>query len=232
MLSRYTETCIRLLPCGAGSWAPQPLSPRCHLLAPPPLSKRDPTFLAPFAPYNPQRCPSPSSQSRGGSGLGGEHGGWGEWGKAEAIALPGRKKAVKLRASPHQRPAAPASPIRAIGGRGFGERGGQEGARRAPESSLEDEGGWLVAGGRSEDPGQPRSRRPGRGGLGVGSARGRNPGPGCRRLRGSADARRKLHESCPLRLLRSPTCPGPRPLLPRRAGLGRETHPRRARLPG
>lgn len=76
-----------------------------------------------------------------------------------------------------------------------------------------------------------RSRRPGRGGLGAfGAAAVRAPGR--RRLRGSVDARRKLHESCPLLLLRSPPRAGPRPLLPRRAGLGRGTHPRRARLPG
>lgn len=75
-----------------------------------------------------------------------------------------------------------------------------------------------------------RSRRPGRGGLGaIGAAAVRAPGR--RRLRGSVDARRKLHESCPLLLLRSPPRAGPRPL-PRRAGLGRGTHPRRARLPG
>jgi hypothetical protein len=76
-----------------------------------------------------------------------------------------------------------------------------------------------------------RSRRPGRGGLGW-NRRGRNPGPGCLWFRSSADTRRKLHESCPLRLLRSPPGAGPRPLLPRRAGLGRGTHPRLARLPG
>lgn len=73
----------------------------------------------------------------------------------------------------------------------------------------------------------------GRGGVGwagLGAAAIRAPGR--RRLRGSADARRKLHESCPLLLLRSPPRAGPRPLLPRRAGLGRGTHPRRAWPPG
>lgn len=109
-------------------------------------------------------------------------------------------------------------------------KGCQEGAPRAPETSLEDEGGSLAVGGRSEDPGQPQPS------VGAGWAgwdpRGCNPGPGCRRLRASADARSKLLESCPLRLLRSPPRPGPRPLLPRKAGLGRGTHPRRARLPG
>lgn len=76
-----------------------------------------------------------------------------------------------------------------------------------------------------------RSRRPGRGGLGaIGAAAIRAPGR--RRLRGSANARRKLHESCPLLLLRSPPRAGPRPLLPRRAGLRRGTHPRRAWPPG
>lgn len=121
-------------------------------------------------------------------GLGGGEAGGG-------TRLPGRKKAVKPRASPHQRPAAPASPIRAIGGRGSSERSREESAPRAPESSPEDEG----------DPCRPAgarriqvslSRRPGRGGLGgIGAAAIRAPGR--RRLRGSADARRKLHESCP-----------------------------------
>lgn len=122
-------------------------------------------------------------------------GGWGWGGRGGGTRSPGRKKAVKPRASPHQRPAAPASPIRAIGGRGSSERSREESAPRAPESSPEDEG----------DPcrpaGAPRiqvslSRRPGRGGLGeIGAAAIRAPGR--RRLRGSADARRKLHESCP-----------------------------------
>lgn len=143
--------------------------------------------------------------------------------------LPGRKKAVKPKASPHQRPAAPASPIRAIGVRGSGERSREESAPRSPESSPEDEG----------DPCRPAgsrriqvslSRRPGRGGLG-GIRAAAIRAPGRRRLRGSADARRKLHESCPLLLLCSPPRAGPRPLLPRKAGLGRGTHPRRARLP-
>lgn len=93
-----------------------------------------------------------------------------------ATRLPGRKNAVKPRASPHQRPAAPASPIRAIGGRGSGESGREESAPRAPETSPEDEGRSLPAGGRSEDPGQPQPSA-GAGWAGC-DRRGRNPGSG------------------------------------------------------
>lgn len=152
MLSCYIETCIRLLPCRAGCWASQPLSPRCHLLPPPPYPSVTQLFWLHSLPttrslaHHPAPSPGEVLVWVGGR----------LWREAEALALPGRKKAVKPRASPHQRPAAPASPIRAIGGRGSSERGCQEGAPRAPETSLEDEGGSLAVDGRSEDPGQPQ----------------------------------------------------------------------------
>lgn len=89
----------------------------------------------------------------------------GLWREAEAIALPGRKKAVKPRASPHQRPAAPASPIRAIGG----QRSGERAARRALLALQKP--AWKTRADRWRSVGArriqvSRSRRSGRGGLG------------------------------------------------------------------
>lgn len=120
-------------------------------------------------------------------------GGWWWWGGIGrgGTRLPGRKNAVKPRASPHQRPAAPAHPIRAIGGRRSGERRRGESAPRAQETSPEDEGRSLPAGGRSADPGQPQPSA-GEGWAGLGSAR---PQSGPRAAAGS-EARQMPAASC------------------------------------
>lgn len=138
-----------------------------------------------------------------------------------------RSSRERVPTSVQRRPQAPSEPS--------GSRGPARGAARRALPALQKPARKTKAD-RCRPAGAPRiqvsrSRRPGRGGLGaIGAAAIRAPGR--RRLRGSVDARRKLHESCPLLLLRSPPRAGPRPLLPRRAGLGRGTHPRRARLPG
>ena len=138
-----------------------------------------------------------------------------------------RSSRERVPTSVQRRPQAPSEPS--------GSGGPARGAARRALPALQKPARKTKAD-RCRPPGAPRiqvsrSRRPGRGGLG-GIRAAAIRAPGRRRLRGSVDARRKLHESCPLLLLRSPPRAGPRPLLPRRAGLGRGTHPRRARLPG
>lgn len=172
-----------------------------------------------------QTCPPSSSQPWGDIGWG--LGGWGgrgrnaltweeEGGQAESESPPASSGARKPHPS-HRGPGVQREEPR-------GERSSR--SRKQPGRRRRS----LPAGGRSEDPGQPQpSAGAGRAGW---DRRGRNPGPGPPPAQRLGRCPPQVARVMPLLLLRSSPGAGPRPLLPRRAGQGRGTHPRRARLPG
>ena len=95
----------------AGCWAPQPLSPPNH--PHPPYLSRDPTFLSPFTPYNPDvpaiQLPALGRHWMGAWGVGRQG--------AERAYLGGRRRSSRERVptSVQRRPQAPSEPSGAGG---------------------------------------------------------------------------------------------------------------------
>lgn len=196
VLSCYTETCIRLLSRRAGCWAPQPLSPPNH--PHPPYLSRDPTFLAPFTPYNPDvpaiQLPALGRHWMGAWGVGRQG--------AERAYLGGRRRSSRERVptSVQRRPQAPSEPSGAGGpARGAARRALLALQKAARKTKAIPAGRRALGGSRS-------ASAVGRGGEGwVGSAR---PQSGPRAAAGS-EARQMPAASC------TSHAPSPPPLFSR-----------------